>query len=220
MTTDNERFKVILHDARLISLSKFQMVEAKFGATNADLIALSKEIDTSVGLFNDPAVWVSPIPFEEEEITTYLVKIDASDPNDLPQYLKLMRDFLAYLKNKVLKASSDVRKSVSISDFNLKVLDALNIAQRNVVGRKQFFKNKGIDLDAKPQFITLQKAQSETLSAYRSVLNNNQVQSTELDVMLFKRIGEGIKQATQVQPFMNFYGMLTTSMKSKIPQQV
>lgn len=220
MTTDNERFKVILHDARLISLSKFQMVEAKFGATNADLIALGKEIDTSVGLFNDPAVWVSPIPFEEEEITTYLVKIDASDPNDLPQYLKLMRDFLAYLKNKVLKASSDVRKSVSISDFNLKVLDALNVAQRNVVGRKQFFKNKGIDLDAKPQFITLQKAQSETLSAYRSVLNNNQVQSTELDVMLFKRIGEGIKQATQVQPFMNFYGMLTTSMKSKIPQQV
>lgn len=68
MTTDNERFKVILHDARLIRpKNKVQMAQAIFGATNADLIALGKEIDTSVGLFNDPAVWVSPIPFEEDD---------------------------------------------------------------------------------------------------------------------------------------------------------
>ncbi|NUQ25548.1 MAG: hypothetical protein HUU34_16500 [Saprospiraceae bacterium] len=219
MTTDNERFKVILHDARLISLSKFQMVEAKFGATNADLIALGKEIDTSVGLFNDPAVWASPIPFEEDQIAAFMVEIDQCDPGDLPGYLKLMRRFLAYLKDNVLKASSEERKSVSISDFNLKVLDALLTTQRNITGRKMFFKNQGIDLDTNAQFIPMQKAQAEVLSVYRNALNNNTVQSTEMDAVLFKRIGDFIKQATLLPNFLNFYGMFTTSMKNKIPHQ-
>lgn len=218
MTTDNERFKVILHDARLISLSKFQMVEAKFGATNADLIALGKEIDTSVGLFNDPAVWVSPIPFEEDQITTFMIEIDQCDPNDLPNFLKLMRSFLTYLKDKVMKASREERRTNAITDFNLKVLDSLLIAQRNITGRKTFFKNQGVDLDTNSQFVPLQQAQIPVLAAYRSALNNNQVQSTESDVLIFKRIGEGIKQSTVLSKFLSFYGMLTNTMKSKLPQ--
>lgn len=219
MTTDNERFKVILHDARLISLSKFQMVEAKFGATNADLIALGKEIDTSVGLFNDPAVWVSPIPFEEEKITQYMIEIDAADPGDLNKFLKLMRDFMAYLKDEVLKASRIERKSVSVSDFNQKVLNAIRIAHQNIDGRKAFFKNRGIDLSTNPQFITLQKDQQETWATYRNALVNNIVQSKETDVLIFKTIGGSIKQSTQVANFLNYYAKLTETMKKKIPQQ-
>ncbi len=218
MPTDNERFKVILHDAKVISLNKFQMVQGRFGANNADLVALGKELDNVIALFNDPAIWVSPISFSEEDITNFMLEIDQCDPGDLPKFLKISRDFIAYLKNKVLKPSSDERRSAAITDFNLKVLDALLIAQRNITGRKAFFKNQGTDLDTNSQFIPKQQAQVPVLAAYRSALNNNQVQSTESDVIIFKRIGEGIKQATVLTKFFAFYDMLTNTMKSKLPQ--
>lgn len=101
-----------------------------------------------------------------------------------------------------MKASREERRSNTITDFNLKVLDSLLIAQRNITGRKTFFKNQGVDLDTNSQFVPLQQAQIPVLAAYRSALNNNQVQSTESDVLIFKRIGEGIKRYRIVEiPF-------------------
>ncbi|MBK9014714.1 MAG: hypothetical protein IPM82_11900 [Saprospiraceae bacterium] len=80
------------------------------------------------------------------------------------------------------------------SDFNLKVLDALQQAQRNIGGRKIFFKrNQGVDLDEHPTFIPMQAEQRPVYVEYRRVLINDEVQSTESDVLIFRRICDAIK---------------------------
>ncbi len=217
MQTDNQRFKILLHDARVICLNKLQMVQAKFGASQADLTALAKEMDTTTGHFNNPVLWMNPIPFEEAEIMDYVLKIDSSDPADLPGFLGLMRQFIAYLEDKVLKAPLESALAITVSDFNLKVLDALLIAQRNIAGRKVFFRNQGTDLDTHADFIPLQQAQTSVLVSYRKALNENTVQSTESDVIIFDRIAEGIKKSDVLTKFFDFYKMLTSTMKSKLP---
>lgn len=217
MKTDNERFKVILTDAKLICLSKYNLVEAKFGADNAEVAAIKTEMDATVGHFDNPALWLSPIPFDEDAITGFVVKIDQCDPADLTTFLTDLRSFIKYLQDTVLKAPIAAMESTDITDFNLKVLDELLQAQRNIGGRKAFFKNNGTDLDAHPPFITLQDEQRPVLEEYRRVLKANEVTATESDVLIFKRIAAAIQQSTVLEKFLLVYAMLTSTMKAKIP---
>lgn len=220
MVTDNERFKVILHDARLISLGKLQMVRSKIGTSQPDLAAIEQDLEGTANRFNDPVLWMNPIPFEEDEITGFILRIDQCNPADLQGFIELLRGLLAYLKDNVLKNSMAVLELSPMTTFNLKVLDALLMTQRNISGRKVFFKNHGIDLDTDPQFLSMQQEQMPILAEYRKVLTQNQVQSTEMDVIVFNRIAVSIKGATVLQKFLAFYGMFTSSMKSKLPKEV
>lgn len=219
MKIDNERFKVILTDAKLICLSKYNLVEAKFGADHADVAAIKTEMDTTTGHFDNPALWLSPIPFDEDAITGFIVKIDQCDPSDLPLFLTELRGFIKYLQNTVLKAPIAAMETTDINDFNLKVLDELLQAQRNVGGRKAYFKNQGTDLDNHPPFVVLQDEQRPILEEYRRVLRTNEVQSTESDVLIFKRIAAAIHQSTILAKFLLVYAMLTSTMKAKLPAE-
>jgi hypothetical protein len=217
MKTDNERLKVILHDAKLICMSKLQMVQGKFGATHPHVDDINKKMNKAISVFDNPVLWMRPIPFEENDMTNFVVKIDLCDPADLTLFVTEMGNFIKYLEIKVLKDPLANMEASDISDFNLKVLDALLQNQRNIGGRKVFFKNQGIDVDNHPQFIPLRDEQEPILVEYRRVLNKNEVQSTESDVSIFKMIGNAIQQATELTKFFDIYKMFTTAMKRKLP---
>ncbi|HFA51142.1 MAG TPA: hypothetical protein ENJ95_19195 [Bacteroidetes bacterium] len=219
MKTDNERLKVILHDAKLICFSKFHLVQAKFGETNAEVAAIKKEMDGVIGHFDNPALWLSPIPFDEDKLTDFFIKIDGDDPADLPVFLLHMRSFIGYLDEKVLKKPLAEMEATDTSHFNAKVLDALTQVQRNTGGRKVFFKNNGTDVDAHPDFIPLQEEQRPVIAEYRRVLASNEVDAVESDVLIFKRIGEAIQQAVVLAKFFALYKKFTTTMKNKLPAE-
>ncbi|MBL7827366.1 MAG: hypothetical protein JNJ57_12085 [Saprospiraceae bacterium] len=218
MKTDNERLKVILHNARLVCISKFQMVQSNFGAANADLIGINQKMDDIMGKFNNPSFWATPIPFEETDITQRMLMVDICPPNDLPGFKKGMNDFVDYLDKKILNgAAATGNLETLISDANLKVLNALTACQRNVAGRKIFFRNQGVDLDKTPDFLNRQQKQTPVMAEYRRVLNENEVQATDSDEIVFKAIADGIKSSTVLVQFYQFYDMLTATMKSKLP---
>lgn len=217
MKTDNERLKVILHDAKLICMSKLQMVQVKFGATHPQVDDINKKMNKAIGFFDNSLLWMRPIPFEENDITEFVMKIDLCDPADLTLFVTEMVNFINYLEVKVLKGPLANMEAFDISDFNLRVLDALLQNQRNIGGRKLFFKNQGIDVDNHPQFIPLRNEQEPIITEYRRVLNENEVQSTESDVSIFKLIGNAIQQTTELTKFFDIYKMFTTAMKKKLP---
>lgn len=219
MTTDNERFKTILHDARLICLNKLQQVQAQFGKEHTEVAALESEMNAVIGHFDNPALWLNPIPFDEMEITTYITQVDATNPGDLPSFKENVRNFIAYLNDQVLKAPISSMESNNTSDFNLKVLDALTQCQRNIGGRKVFFKNQGTDLDNDPAFQEKQNEQRPAMDRYREALKTNEVQSVESDWIIFNRISEAIRQATVLVQFFAIYDLLTKTIKSKLPPE-
>jgi hypothetical protein len=218
MKTDNERLKLIIHDVRLIYLSKLQLVQSVHGISNADIVALSTEMQTAINHFDNPTLWMAPIPFDDDKITSAIVAIDTCPPTDLPKFFEAVRTSIDSLKSEVITLPVAEIVNTLTSDFNLKVLDALQQAQRNIGGRKIFFKrNQGVDLEKDPTFIPMQAEQRPVSTEYRRALTNNEVQSTESDVLIFRRIGDAIQQSTLLGKFFSAYQMLTNSMRSKLP---
>lgn len=225
MKTDNNRLKIILHDAKLICLSKFQVLKAKYGDTHPEIDAINKQMNKTISSFDNATLWAFQIPFEENDITTLIVKIDLCDTDDLSGFITSIRNLIFYLEHELLDLSQFITRSIEtdtasseISDFNLKVLDAISQNQRNIGGRKQYFKNQGIDVDNHPDFIPLSKEHEPVYTEYRKVLTANVVQSTESDVTLFKRIGDAIQQTTELTKFFDIYKLFTEVMKKKLPK--
>lgn len=217
MKTDNKRFQEILHQARLTCLGKFQMVQAKAGVNNADLITLKKEMDETTARFDNPAIWTVQIPFDEDKILNFVLAIDSVNPADLAQFLTDMRSLMTYLNDEVVTVSTEAANRALPSGMNQQVLNSITVAQRNITGRKTFFKNRGTDLDTDATFIPLQETQRTVMASYRKALNGNTVESTERDVNIFNMIGGSIATATELTAFFNRYKALTKAMNDRLP---
>ncbi|MEO1258631.1 MAG: hypothetical protein AAFZ15_07530 [Bacteroidota bacterium] len=217
MKTNNERFKVILTNAKLISLSKFKLVKAANGATNPEIAALTKEIDTVLAHFDNPEIWTHPLDFDEAKIAGFVSDIDGVDPKNLTKFASDVRSFITYLDGEVLKVPLANAETTDITDFNAKVLNALSQTQQKIGGRKKFFKNNGIDLDSNPAFQTLSQQQNTALTTYRQALRDNKVSSKQTDVLVFQMLGNSIQVATELAPFLGLFEKLTTTIQGKLP---
>ena len=218
METNNERLKLILHDAKLICLSKFQIVQSVHGTSNSELKKLKKEMDTAIQRYDNPTLWLYPIPFDEVATTLHVVQIDSCPTNNLETYAQVVRDFIQFLIKIVADIPVAEASMSETSDFNLKVLNVLTQVQRNVGGRKVYFKNnQNVDLDKDPKFVPMQEEQRPIQTDYRKALTENAVAATESDVLIFNRISENIRQSTVLDKFFMLYQMHTDTMKAKLP---
>jgi hypothetical protein len=224
-TDNNNRLKVILYNAKLISLSKLQKVQARYGDTHPEIDAVNKQMIKTISSFDNPTLWAYPIPFEENDITTLIVKISLCNPDNLSGFIQDMRNFIFYLEHELLDSPQPTTRSIETdtpsaetSDFNVNVLDAILKNKRYIDGRKQHFKNQGIDVDNHPDFIPLRNEHEPVYTEYRRVLKANLVQSDLIDVETFQLIGNAIQQSTLLPKFFYIYKVFTDTMKELLPK--
>lgn len=217
MSTTNQRLKVLLHDAKLICLSKYQVLQTNVGDSDTELVAIKKEMDSCFIRFDNPAIWAQTIVFDEQDVTGFLLDIEGLGNADVDSFSSRIRSFITFLDEDVLKTALVESQNRTPSDFNRQVLDQLLQTQRKIQGRKTFFKNQGTDVDTHPDFIPLEQEQQVAIEAYREALKQNLVASTESDVRIFKIIGESIQMATELVKFFVAYMRFTNTMERKLP---
>lgn len=215
---NNDQFKTVLHDAKLICRTKFEAVKAIFGADNTEVVSIQNELKSVYRQFDDPAVWSQVLAFDHTKIMNLILKVGVADPNDLPNFIKVTKELLTLLKEEVLKDPLEKIKKMQPSDWNLKTLDALRLAHQRVAGRERYFKNHGQDLSLNPEFVEIDTKHNVAAAEYRMLLNSNGVQSNQTDVVLITRFGEMIKQSTLVPVFIGLYRGLSNYVQSKIPK--
>ncbi|MCB0631105.1 MAG: hypothetical protein R2824_05210 [Saprospiraceae bacterium] len=217
MAETNQRLKAILQDARVICLSKYQVLEERLGIDDPDVIKIKQDLDTGFEHFNEPSIWMRTIHFQENEVMTFFLKIDGDDGSDVQRFHDTIHEFFDYLKERTEEPQSKDLELGQTTDFNLQVLDVLRQNQHKIRGRKQFFKNQGTDLDQHANFLKLQQHQDEVQGKYRQALETNAVLSKETDKLIFRNIGEAIQQADELDPFLFIYTTFTAAMKNKLP---
>lgn len=217
MPTNNERLQAILHDARLVYLSKFRMAQNLPSASNSDLNSIAQKMDVLLSYFDNPLYWLHPIPFDEPKLLALIVSIDVCDPADVAQFLASVNAFGDYLEAYVFNSAARETENVRLDALNLLVHDALKQYIRNVGGRRQYFSNQGIDLNQHSEFIVLQESQRKVMREYTEALASGRVKATEEDTRLFDRIASAIRQAEDLDSFLKIYALLTRSMNIKLP---
>jgi hypothetical protein len=225
MPSDNQRLKVLLQDARIICTNKFRSIQAVHGVENTELAQLKLQLETVIQRFDDPALWANPVPFDESTISIQMLKIDICDTSHIRQFADLastlVSTFEAFFTPPTLLNPLAMSAPISVartSDMNIRVLNELNICQRNVGERKKFFRREqNLELDSDPRFVPKQKEQRKVQSTYRQALTDNQVLATDSDLAVFERISTTIGQSIDLENFFAIYEMHTETMRSKVP---
>ncbi|KAA3620977.1 MAG: hypothetical protein DWQ02_28485 [Bacteroidetes bacterium] len=215
---NNDQFKSVLHDAKLICRTKFNAVKAIHGENNTQVVNIQNELKSVYRQFDDPAVWSQVLAFDHTKIMNLILKVGIADPNDLANFIKVTTDLLNLLKDEVLKAPLEKISQMAPSDWNLKTLDALRLTNQRIAGRERYFKNHGQDLSQNAEFKQIDQAYDVRAAEYRMLLNSNGVQSNQTDVILITRFGEMMKQSTAVPVFLGLYKGLSDYVNSKIPR--
>lgn len=214
---NNDQFKTVLHDAKLICRTKFNAVKAIHGENNTEVTSIHNELKAVYRQFDNPDVWSQVLSFDHSKIMNLILKVGVADPNDLPNFIKVTTDLLNLLKDEVLKEPLEKISQMQPSDWNLKTLDALRLTHQRIAGRERYFKNHGQDLSQNAEFVAIDEAHTVRAAEYRMLLNTNGVQSNQTDVILITRFGEMIKQSTAVPTFLGLYKGLSDFVKTKIP---
>lgn len=215
---NNDQFKSVLHDAKLICRAKFNAVKAIHGENNTQVVNIQNELKSVYRQFDDPAVWSQVLAFDHTKIMNLILKVGVADPNDLPNFIKVTTDLLNLLKDEVLKAPLEKISQMAPSDWNLKTLDALRLTNQRIAGRERYFKNHGQDLSQNAEFKQIDEAYNVRVAEFRMLLNTNGIQSNQTDVILITRFGEMMKQSTAVPVFLGLYKGLSDYVNSKIPR--
>lgn len=214
---DNEQFKTVLHDAKLICRQKFEAVKENFGQDNTDVITIQDELKSVYGQFDNPAVWSQQLTYDQTEIMSLILKVGVADPSDLDNFLKVTRDLLKLLKEDILKEPLAAIAMMLPSDWNTKTLDALRLTHQRIAGRETYFKNHGQDLSQNAQFKKIDEEHDIRAAAYRLALNGNIIESSQTDVILITRYGELIKAAVAVPIFITLYKGFSDFVKNELP---
>ncbi len=215
---NNDQFKSVLHDAKLICRTKFNAVKVIHGENNTEVVNIQNELKSVYRQFDDPAVWSQVLAFDHTKIMNLILKVGIADPNDLPNFIKVTTDLLNLLKNEVLQGPLEKISQMAPSDWNLKTLDALRLTNQRIAGRERYFKNHGQDLSQNAEFRQIDETYDVRAAEYRMLLNSNGVQSNQTDVILITRFGEMMKQSTAVPVFLGLYKGLSDYVNSKIPR--
>ncbi len=215
---NNDQFKTVLHDAKLICRSKFNAVKAIFGEDNTEVVTIQNELKAVYRQFDNPEVWSQSLTFDHTKIMNLILKVGVADPNDLPNFIKVTTDLLNLLKEEVLKEPLEKIEEMLPSDWNLKTLDALRLTHQRIAGRERYFNNHGQDLSQNAGFVEIDEKHDLASAEYRMLLNTNGVQSNQTDVILITRFGEMIKQTTAVPAFLGLYKGFSNYVISKIPK--
>ena len=217
---NNERLKVIIHDAKLICRTKFKKVEEKFGADNTDVLAIKQEIKHHFAHFDNPDFWLNDISFNEQMLWHHILKINIADPADMSNFLTVTRAFLTFLNEDVIKKPAEALTNIVTSDFNLRTINALNKSNLKINGRKTFFKNQGKDLSQNTEFVTLETKHKNCHDNYKKCLKKNTIEAKQTDIIIINRFGEAISKIVTVPIFINFYKSFYKFVDGKIPVTV
>jgi hypothetical protein len=201
---NNDPFKTVLHDAKLICRSKFNDVKAKFGENNAEVVGIQNKLKAVYGQFDNPDVWSQVLAYDHSKIMSLVLKVGIADPSDLPNFIKVTTDLLTLLTEDVLKGPLEKVKKMQASDWNQKTLDALRLAHQRVAGREKYFKNRnGLGPDS--GFKKLDDSHNLEAAKYRVLLNTPPYKSTQSDNVLIKNYGEMIKKSVDEFLFIEYY---------------
>jgi hypothetical protein len=222
MATDNQRLKVLLQDARIICTNKFRAIQAVHGAENTELALIKQRLEAAIKRFDEPALWVRPVLYDESAISVQMIKIDICDISTLQPFSDLtnalVTTFDGFFAAPTALAAPVTASETETNTMNLRVLNELNICQRNVGERKKYFRREqNIELDTHERFVPMQKEQRKVQTTYRQALTDNTVQSTDSDLAVFERISSAIGQSVELENFFAIYEMHTETMLSKLP---
>jgi hypothetical protein len=214
---NNDQFKTVLHDARLICRSKFNAVKAIHGENNTEVVNIQNDLKDVYRQFDNPAVWTQSLTYDHMEVMNLILKVGVADPNDLANFLKVTKELLDVLEEEVLKDPLEKIREMQPSDWNVKVLNAMRRTHQRIAGREVYFRNRGQDPHHDPEYVTMDTNHKEKAAEYRILLNTNGVQSTESDEILISGFGELIKKSEVYIQFKGLYKGYADFIVTKIP---
>ncbi|MCP3931407.1 MAG: hypothetical protein GY705_20165 [Bacteroidetes bacterium] len=216
MPNTNASLKEIIEDARLICKNKLLLIQTKFGGDHPEVSATQEEQTAVFSHFDNPEFWTVSIEMDEAILKEHIEKVDAISPDGLEDYLNCIENLLDLLEEGIVEVVEEQLNAGIISDFNLKVLNALRKTRQIIGGRKRYFKNQGIDLGDDPDFQEMVSQQDKAIREYRKLLRSNAIVSKETDVNIVNRFGSEIRKATVLRLFFALYKALTRIIKRKL----
>lgn len=218
MPANNEKFVVLLADAKSLCQAKLNAFTLVRGEEDEPLQKLSSEAHQTYEAFSDPKFKLVTFTFDEFKIRSFLGDIDVIETDKFTDFETKLGEMLQFLKETALKEAIAAKTQLSVDVINAEILATLTQCATKITQRINKFES------AVPKVNILNDASYQRTNAryehfrgkYRTMLKDKTIQGTESDVISINNRAESIATAPKKTDFLDQFGKLTDFIHGKV----
>ena len=218
MPENNSRLKAIVHDAKITCRDKLKEASEQEGGDKDAIIVLIDKAKKVFRKFDDAAIWLSPLPFDESTLLEQIILLNEAPADDLSA--------LSPAVDKFLQAFDQVTVIIITRDFtvpetsvmNTRVLNAMRKVRLSIDAKIEWLQVNGHDPHQDSRFPEMEEEQQNLVRQYRKVLIKDEVQAQETDVTTISKFAEIFSIVDELGRFMILYKAYNDAIKKRIPE--